>query len=138
MLVAAVNLLDIVDAAGALGTEGGNKQCHTGAYVGRGHAYATQLVFVVETNHRGTVRVAENDLRTHVDEFVDKEQAALKHLLVYQHAALGLRGYHKGNGYEVGREAWPRRVGDGEDAKRKNLPNAMPESGTTMRSNFSC
>ena len=116
ILVASLNLVAVVDDAGAVGTEGCDEQGDAGADVGRGHANTTQVVGVVEADDIGTMGVAEDDLRTHVDEFVDEEQAALEHLLVDEHGALGLGGYHKGNGYEVGREAWPRRVGNSHDA----------------------
>ena len=57
------------------------------------------------------MRVAQDDLRAHVDEFVDEEEAAFKHLLVEKHAPLGLRGHDKENRKEVGGETRPGRVG---------------------------
>ena len=116
MLVAAVDLLDVVDAALPVGAEGCDEERHTGAYVGRGHADAAQLVFAVEADDGGAVGVAEDDLGAHVDEFVDEEEAALEHLLVDEDAALGLGGHDEGDADEVGGEAGPRGVGHGHDA----------------------
>ena len=61
------------------------------------------------------MRVAEDDLRTHVDELVGEEQAALEHLLMDQDAAFGLGGRHQNNGQQIRRETWPRCVRYGED-----------------------
>ena len=60
----------------------------------------------------GAVRIAKYDLRTHFDELVYEEQAALKHLLVEQHRAFRLRGHYDKHAQQVGREARPRRVGE--------------------------
>ena len=54
------------------------------------------------THHYGAMRVAQDDLRAHVDEFVDEEEAAFKHLLVEKHAPFGLCGHDKENRKEVG------------------------------------
>ena len=61
------------------------------------------------------MRIAQDDLRSHVDEFIGEEQAALKHLLVDQNAAFGLGGRHQHNGQQIRREARPRCVRYGED-----------------------
>jgi hypothetical protein len=82
MLVATVYLFDVVDAARALGTHGGYQQGDTRTDIGARHATTSKRDLTVVTYDDGTVRVAENNLRTHIDEFVDKEQATLKHLLV--------------------------------------------------------
>ena len=62
------------------------------------------------------MRVAQNDLGTHVDELVDKEQAALKHLLVNQDAPPRLGRRHQDNGQQIRGEARPRRVGHSQQA----------------------
>ena len=63
----------------------------------------------------GTMGIAEDDLRTHVDELVDKEQTALEHLLVEEHRASGLGGYGDKYGQEVGCESRPRSIGQRHD-----------------------
>ena len=102
VLVTAFDLVAVVDDAGAVGGEGGDEQGDAGADVGRGHANATQGMGFVEADDIGTVRVAEDDLRTHVDELVHKEQAALEHLLVDEHGAFGLGGHHQNDTDQVG------------------------------------
>ena len=116
ILITSLNLVAVVDDAGAVGGEGGDEQGDASADVGRSHADAAQLVMVIEADDVGAVRVAEDDLRAHVDEFVDEEQAALEHLLVDERGAFGLGGHHQNDTDKVGGEAGPRRVGDGEDA----------------------
>ena len=60
--------------------------------------------------------VAEDDLCSHVDEFVNEEESAFEHLLVDEHRAFGLGSNDKEHTQEVGREAWPRGVGERHDA----------------------
>ena len=50
---------------------------------------------MVVADDRGAVRVAEDDLRPHVDQLVDEEQTAFEHFLVNQHGTLGLRCHHE-------------------------------------------
>ena len=45
---------------------------------------------MVMTYDHGTMRITKNDLRAHVDEFINKEQTALEHLLMNEHATLCL------------------------------------------------
>ena len=45
------------------------------------------------------MRVAKNYLRTHVDEFVNEEQSAFKHLLVDKYGPFCLSGDHKDDAY---------------------------------------
>ena len=70
-----------------------------------------QLHSVVMTHNHGSVRVAQDDLSSHVDELVNEEQTALKHFLVDEHCALGLCGYHKHDAQQVWRQSWPRGIG---------------------------
>src|SRR5207237_2365046 len=58
----------------------------------------------------GAVRVAEDDARTHADEFVHEEHARLEHLLVHHDDALALRCGHDGNRHHICRECGPRLV----------------------------
>jgi hypothetical protein len=88
--VATVNLLNILDCACTLGAHGGDEQCYSGTNIGRGHLRCTQAHAVVMANDRCAVWVAEDNLCAHINEFIDKEQAALEHLLVNEYSAFGL------------------------------------------------
>ena len=112
ILVAAVNLLDVAYNAGALGRHGGQEHGDAGADVGRAHAVAAEGEFVVVAYYNGAVGVAEYNLRAHVDEAVNEEEAALEHLLVDEHAAAALCGHNEEHAQEVGGEARPWGVGD--------------------------
>lgn len=85
VLVAAVYLLDVVDATGAFCTHRCDKQGDTGTDIRTRHASASKCYLSVVTYNYSTVWVAEYYLCTHVNQFVDKEQSALEHLLVEQH-----------------------------------------------------
>jgi hypothetical protein len=39
-------------------------------------------LFTLEPDHDSPVRITKNDLRAHIDQFIDKEQTAFKHFLV--------------------------------------------------------
>ena len=124
VLVAAVNLLDVVDGGRALGAHGGEQHGDTGTDIRRHQPGGLQgNPMVVADDHR-PVRVAEDNLRAHVDEAVHEEQAALEHLLVDEHAALALGGHHQHHGQEVRRKAGPGGIGQGHDGtvqERVNL-----------------
>ena len=66
MLVATVNLVDVVDGAGALGGEGGDEQGDTGTDVGGRHGGRPKLCLVILPDDGGAVGVAENDFGPHV------------------------------------------------------------------------
>ena len=66
---------------------------------------------MVMSDNYGTMRVAKNDLRPHVDQFVHKEQTAFEHLLMNKHAPFGLRGNDKHYAEQVGSQSRPRCVG---------------------------
>ncbi|MPM90402.1 hypothetical protein SDC9_137523 [bioreactor metagenome] len=61
------------------------------------------------------MRVAQNNLRTHIDKLIHEKQAALKHFLVYQYAAFGFGGNNQHHAQQVGGEAGPRCIGNGEN-----------------------
>ena len=85
VLIAAVYLSDIVDATGAVGSEGRDEQGDTCTDVRTRHASCTQPFLMVVTNDNGAMRVAEDYLCTHVYQFVNEEQTALEHLLMDEH-----------------------------------------------------
>ena len=37
------------------------------------HGHAAKRTLSIQTNHRGAVWIAQDDLRTHIDEFIRKE-----------------------------------------------------------------
>ena len=102
ILVATVYLVYIVYAACAAGAHGGYEHGYAGAYVGRHHVGGTQRVQTPRAYDGRAVWIAQYYLCAHVDKFVDEKQAALKHLLVYEHASAGLSGYYKKNTQQVG------------------------------------
>lgn len=60
------------------------------------------------------MRVAKDYSGTHVQQFVHKEETALKHLLMYQHTPLCLSADHQKNAYQVRRQPRPRRICDSQ------------------------
>ena len=95
VFVATVNLVDMINLTGTFGTHGGNQHRDTRADIRAGHVIGFELSLMVMTDNNRSVRVAEDDLRTHIDQFVHEEQTRLKHLLVNQHGAFGLRSHDK-------------------------------------------
>ena len=80
-------------------------------------------------NH-GTVGVAEDDLGTHVNQFVNEEQTALEHLLVEEYTATGLGGHDDEHRQQVGCQSGPRGIGQRHDgAVDKRLYLVMSLTG---------
>src|SRR6266576_1220505 len=73
-LVAAVDLVDVVDDALALGAERGEQQRHAGADVGTGDLGAAQTAAADDDR---AMRIAQHDARAHRDQLVGEEQARL-------------------------------------------------------------
>lgn len=73
VFVSAVYLCDVVYLTGAIGTQCGDKQGDTCTDVGACHAAGAQLLLMVVADNHGTMRVAQNDLRTHVDNLVNEK-----------------------------------------------------------------
>ena len=97
VLVAAVNLVNMVNATDSVCCHGSNQHGNTRADIGRGHVVMLQVHLPVVPYHHCTVGVAEDNLRTHVYQFIYEEEAALEHLLVYQHRAACLRRHYQDN-----------------------------------------
>ena len=57
------------------------------------------------------VRVTQYHLSAHIDELVHKEQAALKHLLMYEHATLGLSCRYQQHAQQVRSKSRPGGIG---------------------------
>ena len=115
IFVATVDLVDVVNAAGAFGTHSCNKHSYTGTNIGAGHVVMLELTRVVMPHHNRSMRVAEDDLRAHVNQFVHKEETRFEHLLMDKHRAACLRGYDQYDREQVRRETGPRRICDREN-----------------------
>ena len=72
-LVAAVDLVNIVDDAGTIGREGGDQQRYAGSNIWRAHFYTAQLRASFQTDHGSRCGSHKNDLGAHINEFVDKK-----------------------------------------------------------------
>ena len=73
LLIATVYLVDIADCTDTIGAHGGNKQGYTCADVGRRHLSSLETESMVMAIDDGTVRITEDNLGTHVNEFIHKE-----------------------------------------------------------------
>src|SRR5437867_13213400 len=81
-LVTAIDLMDVVDHALALGAECREKQCHAGADVGAGDLCAGEPIAADDDR---PMRIAKNDPSPHRNQFVRKEKARLEHFLEDHH-----------------------------------------------------
>ena len=108
-LVTAIDLMDVVDHALALGAECREKQCHAGADVGAGDLCAGEPIAADDDR---PMRIAKNDPRPHRNQFVRKEKARLEHFLEDHHRPFGLRPHDHHDREQVGREERPRAVVD--------------------------
>ncbi len=115
MLITPVDLVGVVDHTFAFGRQRRDQQRLTCADIRRSHFDAAERITPVETDDRCAVRVAENDLSAHVDQFIGKKQAAFKHFLVHQHAAPRLGGDYENDRHQVGRETRPGRIVNRQD-----------------------
>ena len=95
VFVATVDLVDVVDFAGSFGTHGSDEHGYTGADIGAGHVVMLELARVVMAYYDCSVRIAEDYLCAHINEFVHEEEAGFEHLLVNEDRTACLRGYHK-------------------------------------------
>ena len=78
---------------------------------------------MVVTDNNCPVRIAENDLRTHINEFIHEEETALKHLLMDEDTTLALGCRNKYHAEKVRRKAWPWSICDIEDRTIKERIN---------------
>ena len=81
---------------------------------------------MVVTYHHGTVRVAKNDLRTHIDEFIHKEETTLEHLLMEEDATASLGSHYQQDREKVWSQTWPRSIRESHDgAVDKGIDDIM-------------
>ena len=95
VFVSTVNLLDILYYASAVCRQGCNQQRNAGADIGRGHCRSSQVYRVVVAYDRSSVWVAQDNLGSHINQFINEEESALEHLLVNEHSTLGLCSHHQ-------------------------------------------
>ncbi len=107
MLVAAVYLFNILDGTAAVCAQCGNQQGYPARISGLLMVMPLQVLFPAQSDDCCAVGITKDDACAHIYEFVYKEQAAFKHLLVNEYAALCLRGYYQYNTDQVGRKARP-------------------------------
>src|SRR5207342_1297675 len=86
-LVAAVDLADVADRRSPLGAEGGDDHRHTSTDV---RALETLPVERCRPRYDSSMRITEDDSRSHRDELVHEEEAALEHLLEDEHGSVRL------------------------------------------------
>ena len=101
-----------MDMAGTFGTHRRNQQSNAGTNIRRNHIGTTQFETIAQPNHSRPVRIAKNDLRSHVDQFVDKEETAFEHLLMDQHTADSLRRHNEEDTQSVRRQSRPGSIGN--------------------------
>src|SRR3954469_16373927 len=76
--VAAIDLVNVVDHALALRAERREQERHAGPDVGAGDLRTRESI---AADDDGAVRVAEDDARAHLNQFVREEEPRLEHLL---------------------------------------------------------
>src|SRR6266550_3096479 len=106
-LVTALDLADVVDDALSFGAERGDEKSHARADVGRIEGRATQCRW---SRNKSAMRVAQDNLRTHRDQFVDEEQSRLEHLLMHHDQAFALCRCNDRDGHRIRRERRPRLI----------------------------
>ena len=115
ILVAAVNLCNVRNTTGALCTQRCDEQGDTRTDIRTRHAAGTKGNLAVVTDDHSPMGIAKDNLCTHIDELVNEEQTALKHLLMEEHTTFRLRCHHQQDGDEVWRQSWPRGIGERHD-----------------------
>ena len=85
VFISAVDLFHVLYYASTVCREGRNQQRNPGANIGRGHCRSSQVYRVVVAYDRSSVWVAQDNLGSHIDEFIYEEESALEHFLMNQH-----------------------------------------------------
>lgn len=90
-LVTSIDLLHVVDDAGALSAEGRDQQGYAGPDVGAGHADRPERGLEIVADDRRPVRIAQDDLRARLDELLPtKNGGSRTSCLMHRQVALGL------------------------------------------------
>jgi hypothetical protein len=95
ILVSPVDLFDILDNTPAFRAKGGNQQGYAGPDIGAAHTDPPEALLPRHTDHGGPVRVAENNLGSHIDQLVYKKQPAFEHFLMDKDRSTGLCGHYQ-------------------------------------------
>ena len=132
LLVAAVDLLDIVDGASAFGGKGGDEERHARPDIRRADGRAIERR---GAGDNGAVRIAQHDRRAHGDEFVNKKEPRFEHFLMDEAGTFRLGCDDEQNGEEVGWEAGPGAVFDAGNRSSEIFTDFQPlPRRTTMAS----
>src|SRR5450432_1095679 len=107
ILITAIDLVDILNNTFPLRAHGGDEQRNTRPDIGTAHRDATQFVQSSQSDHRSAMGIAKNDLCTHIEKLVYKEQAAFKHFLMNEYTAFSLRGNHEHHTQQIRRQSGP-------------------------------
>ena len=111
IFIAAVDLVDMVDTTGALSRHSGNKHSNTGANIRGCHIIFPQSDLMVMAYNNGSMGVTKDNLCAHINQFIHKKEAALKHFLMYQHSAFCLSGNDEYYREQIGSETRPWCIG---------------------------
>ena len=117
VLIASVDLFNILNNAFPFCAKGSNKQGYTGPDIWRAHGDATQLLFASQTNYCGAVRIAEDYLGAHIDELIDEVE-------LFDRALTGteiLSLYNAGASGKTITISFDVKPGNGDDADPINL-----------------
>src|SRR2546422_620075 len=107
VLVAPLDLPDVLDHRIALRRERGQQHRHAGADVGTLDLLPAQRR---GPRDHGAMRIAQNDARTHTDQLVDEKQPRLEQLFEHEQQSFALGRHDDGDGHEVRRKRGPRSV----------------------------
>ena len=115
ILVTTVYLSDILDTAGTVGTHRSNQQSDTCADIRTAHSAGTQPDLMVMPHNHGTMRIAEDNLCTHIYQLIYEEEPTLEHLLMEKHTATSLGSHHDEHRKKVWRKSRPWSIGKRHD-----------------------
>ena len=115
IFVATVDLVDVVNLTRSFGTHGRDEHRDTGTDIGAGHVVVFELTGVVVSDDHSAVRVTEDDLRAHINQFIHEEQTRLEHLLVNEHRPACLGSDHKDHGQQIRCQTRPGCISHRED-----------------------
>src|SRR5690606_26944485 len=109
------DLLDIVDDGRTLCRKRCYQQGDPRSDIRRNHRSGLQLRLEVVTDDSGPVRVAKDDLGSHVDQLIHEKESTFEHLLVDQYASPSLGSHNQHDAQQVRSESWPGGIADVHD-----------------------
>src|SRR5580704_1492261 len=96
-LITSIYLVNILYHTPAFRAQCSDQQSHTGPDVRAAHGNTSQSLFTGKPDDRSPMRIAQNNLSTHINQFIYEEQAAFKHFLMHQDATPCLSGNDQNN-----------------------------------------